>query len=42
MADQPGGLRHILVNGQLIRTDDRPLDDAPLAGTILEPKRYDR
>jgi N-acyl-D-aspartate/D-glutamate deacylase len=36
VADQPCGLRHILVNGNPIRIDHAPVADAPLAGQLLD------
>jgi N-acyl-D-aspartate/D-glutamate deacylase len=36
VADDPGGLRHILVNGRAIRLDHAPVADAPLAGQLLD------
>jgi N-acyl-D-amino-acid deacylase len=35
-ADSPTGVRHVLVNGTVIREDERQLDTAP-AGRLLEP-----
>ena len=36
VADQPRGVRHILVNGNPIRADHVPVVDAPLAGQLLD------
>ena len=35
VADQPAGQVHLLVNGQPVRIDERPLRDASLSGQIL-------
>jgi N-acyl-D-amino-acid deacylase len=36
VADRPAGVRHILVNGNPIRADHRPVAGAPLAGQLLD------
>jgi N-acyl-D-aspartate/D-glutamate deacylase len=36
VADAPKGIRHVLVNGNPIRTDHRPVSGAPLAGHLLD------
>lgn len=36
VADQPRGVRHILVNGNAIRLDHAPVAGAPLAGQLLD------
>lgn len=41
VADAPRGLRHILVNGNPIRADHAPVDDAPLAGQLLDNRPTD-
>jgi N-acyl-D-amino-acid deacylase len=36
VADAPQGLRHVLVNGNPIRTGHEPVEGAPLAGHLLD------
>jgi len=35
VADQPVGQVHLLVNGQPVRVDERPLASATLSGQVL-------